>query len=235
MPTIFLSCLAVLALLGVAPRALAAAPGAFSAPSVHSAPPASAWALSPVIGTLGVGLEVAYQPQPLWGVRLSATIHPLPDKLTLDRVTYKADGASPSLGLLFDLFPWRNGLRLSAGLYRFRLKADISSKVNFKNPVYDALSKQTSGTAVWNRFGPYFGLGWTGGTVKGRGFSWQCSLGAMYIGKADVGYNLPKVTVPPHLRQKYADRLHLVQESVTRKIHRYRWYPVLAVGLTYHF
>lgn len=80
------------------------------------------WSLSPVISTLDAGLEFGYHPYPLWGVRLSATMPPLPDKLTLNRVTYRVDGASPSLGLLSDVFPWRNGFHFSAGLYRFHLK-----------------------------------------------------------------------------------------------------------------
>ncbi len=63
------------------------------------------WALSPVIGTLGAGLEFGYRPHALWGVRLSATVHPLPDKIELNRVSYKADGSSFGAGLLFDLFP----------------------------------------------------------------------------------------------------------------------------------
>ena len=174
-------------------------------------------------------------PRPLWGIRLSATIHPLPNKITLSHVSYKPDDSSLGAGLLFDLFPWRNGFRLSAGLYRFRLKANISSRIRFQNPLYDAISRQTSDTAIWNRFGPYFGMGWTSGPGQSRGLSWHGSLGVLYIGKAKVGYNLPNMMVPPRLRQKYAARLRQVQESVTRKVHHYRWYPEVSVGLVYRF
>lgn len=215
----------VCTILALHPQMLSAATSAQAVP----------WALSPVIGTLGAGLEFGYRPHALWGVRLSATVHPLPDKIELNRVSYKADGSSFGAGLLFDLFPRRNGFRLSAGLYRFRLKADISSRMRFPNPIYDAISRQTSGAALWNRFGPYFGIGWTGGAGQGRGLSWHGSLGGLYIGKADVGYNLPDISVPPYLRRKYAARLRQVRESVTRQVHRYRWYPVISAGLAYRF
>ena len=67
------------------------------------------------------------------------------------------------------------------------------------------------------------------------GRPWHGSLGGLYIGKADVGYNLPDISVPPHLRRKYAARLRQVRESVTRQVHRYRWYPVISAGLAYRF
>ena len=96
----------VCTILALHPQILSAATSAQAVP----------WTLSPVIGTLGAGLEFGYRPHALWGVRLSATVHPLPDKIELNRVSYKADGSSFGAGLLFDLFPRRNGFRLSAGL-----------------------------------------------------------------------------------------------------------------------
>lgn len=192
--------------------------------------PASRFALMPFVSTLGVGLDVEYRLSSLAALRLSGAVHTLPDRITQSRVVYHADGANRSVGALLDVFPWRNGFRLSIGVYYIRLKANITSSLSFKNPVYSRLADETKGTATWERAAPYLGLGWAGGKNK-RGLTWHCSAGALYMGKASVHLQRPAIVVPSRLLPRLAN----AQADMTRNAHRYRWYPVVSLGFAYRF
>lgn len=163
--------------------------------------------------------------------RMCAFTQPFDTKIKLKNIQYKTQDSSHSVGLLLDVFPFENPFRLSAGAYYFKQKADLSTSINAINPIYEDLINQTTSTATWERLAPYVGIGWESAQQAESSLGWHASLGALYMGKARVSFQLPDVAIP----KRYAGRIQAEEGSIKSKVHNYTWYPVLSLGFTYHF
>ena len=161
----------------------------------------SSFSVQPTIGTLGTGAELGWRYGDTWGLRIGAAV-----------------------------YPFENGLRFTAGAYYFKMKAKITTSIDAVNPLYEELINQSKGTALWQRVAPYAGLGWQS-DAKESGLGWHFSLGALYMGKAHVSFQLPDVYIP----QRYVSRIEKKKESIRDKVHDYTWYPVLTAGFTWRF
>lgn len=192
---------------------------------------ASPLAVHPSAGTLGVGVDISYRQNSFIGYRLSAFTQPFDTKIKLKGIQYKTEDSSHSVGLLLDIFPFENSFRLSAGAYYFKLKAALSTSIDAVNPIYEELINQTTGTATWERLAPYIGIGWESTQQAESSFGWHASLGALYMGKARVSFQLPDVAIP----KRYVGRIQAEEDNVRSKVHDYTWYPVLSLGFTYRF
>lgn len=151
--------------------------------------------------------------------------------IKLKGIQYKTEDSSHSVGLLLDIFPFENSFRLSASAYYFKLKAALSTSIDAVNPIYEELINQTTGTATWERLAPYIGIGWESTQQAESSFGWHASLGALYMGKARVSFQLPDVVIP----KRYVGRIQAEEDNIRSKVHDYTWYPVLSLGFTYRF
>ena len=163
--------------------------------------------------------------------RLSAFTQPFDTKIKLKGIQYKTEDSSHSVGLLLDIFPFENAFRISAGAYYFKLDTALSTSVDAINPIYEELINQTSGKATWERLAPYIGLGWESTQQSESSLGWHASLGALYMGKARVSFQLPDVPIP----KRYVGRIQAEEDNIKNKVHKYTWYPVLSLGFTYRF
>ena len=190
----------------------------------------SSFSVQPTIGTLGTGAELGWRYGDTWGLRFGAAVYPFENSIKLKGIKYKADNSSYNMSLLADVYPFENGLRFTAGAYYFKMKAKITTSIDAVNPLYEELINQSKGTALWQRVAPYAGLGWQSDAKK-SGFGWHFSLGALYMGKAHVSFELPDVYIP----QRYVSRIEKKKDSIRDKVHDYTWYPVLTAGFTWRF
>lgn len=190
----------------------------------------SSFSLQPSIGTLGAGADLSWRYDDRFAMRMSAAVYPFENSIKLQGIKYKPDNSSYSIGLLGDIFPFENGMRFTVGAYYFRLKAEITTSIDAINPLYEDLINQSKGTAVWQRIAPYAGIGWQG-EKKERPLGWHVSLGALYMGKANVSFQLPDVPIP----KRYISRIEREKDSIRDKVHDYTWYPVLTAGFTWRF
>lgn len=120
---------------------------------------ASTLSIQPSVSTLGVGVDISYRQNSFIAYRLSAFTQPFDTKIKLKGIQYKTEDSSHSVGLLLDIFPFKNAFRISAGAYYFKLDTALSTSVDAINPIYEELINQTSGKATWERLAPYIGLG----------------------------------------------------------------------------
>ena len=197
-------------------------------PCVASASPFS---IQPSVSTLGVGVDISYRQNSFIAYRLSAFTQPFDTKIKLKGIQYKTEDYSHSVGLLLDIFPFENAFRISAGAYYFKLDTALSTSVDAINPIYEELINQTSGKATWERLAPYIGLGWESTQQSESSLGWHASLGALYMGKARVSFQLPDVPIP----KRYVGRIQAKEDNIKNKVHKYTWYPVLSLGFTYLF
>ena len=197
-------------------------------PCVASASPFS---IQPSVSTLGVGVDISYRQNSFIAYRLSAFTQPFDTKIKLKGIQYKTEDSSHSVGLLLDIFPFENAFRISAGAYYFKLDTALSTSVDAINPIYEVLINQTCGKATWERLAPYIGLGWESTQQSESSLGWHASLGALYMGKARVSFQLPDVPIP----KRYVGRIQAEEDNIKNKVHKYTWYPVLSLGFTYRF
>ena len=197
-------------------------------PCIASASPLS---IQPSVSTLGVGVDISYRQNSFIAYRLSAFTQPFDTKIKLKGIQYKTEDSSHSVGLLLDIFPFENAFRISAGAYYFKLDTALSTSVDAINPIYEELINQTSGKATWERLAPYIGLGWESTQQSESSLGWHASLGALYMGKARVSFQLPDVPIP----KRYVGRIQAEEDNIKNKVHKYTWYPVLSLGFTYRF
>lgn len=186
--------------------------------------------MQPTIGTLGTGAELGWRYGDTWGLRIGAAVYPFENSIKLKGIKYKADNSSYNVSLLADVYPFENGLRFTAGAYYFKMKAKITTSIDAVNPLYEELINQSKGTALWQRVAPYAGLGWQS-DAKESGLGWHFSLGALYMGKEHVSFELPDFYVP----QRYVSRIEKKKESIRDKVHDCTWYPALTAGFTWRF
>ena len=138
---------------------------------------ASTLSIQPSVSTLGVGVDISYRQNSFIAYRLSAFTQPFDTKIKLKGIQYKTEDSSHSVGLLLDIFPFKNAFRISAGAYYFKLDTDLSTSVDAINPIYEELINQTSGKATWERLAPYIGLGWERAQQSESSLGWHASLG----------------------------------------------------------
>ena len=138
---------------------------------------ASTLSIQPSVSTLGVGVDISYRQNSFIAYRLSAFTQPFDTKIKLKGIQYKTEAPSHSVGLLLDIFPFKNAFRISAGAYYFKLDTDLSTSVDAINPIYEELINQTSGKATWERLAPYIGLGWERAQQSESSLGWHASLG----------------------------------------------------------
>ena len=173
-------------------------------PCIASASPLS---IQPSVSTLGVGVDISYRQNSFIAYRLSAFTQPFDTKIKLKGIQYKTEDSSHSVGLLLDIFPFKNAFRISAGAYYFKLDTALSTSVDAINPIYEELINQTSGKATWERLAPYIGLGWESTQQSESSLGWHASLGALYMGKARVSSSFrmspsPSVTLGEYKQRK---------------------------------
>lgn len=141
-----------------------------------------------------------------------------------------------SFGGSVDLYPFRNGLRLSAGLRanrnKVRLRATPTAPVSVGQLTFTPDQIGTlAGTVTVADLAPVLTLGYT--TGKPRGLNFAIDGGVMLQGTpriADLSAN-GTLSADPAFQAQLADE----QTQVNAKIDQYKVYPVLQVSLGYGF
>lgn len=199
----------------------------------------SAFFVTPKLGTLGFGVDLGYQVNDLFKVRLNGNYFGWSFDGNVQDIDYDIDLKNLTFGLLFDLHPFSNGFRVTAGAYYLNIKGDLSGGLK-QDQVYSfgdhkylgSELGEASGTAKWSRIAPYIGLGWGSGKADpDSNWFFSFDLGAMYAGKSKLSYTVSGLASHPSL----AADIEREKQEVQSKLDDYKWYPVLSVGLVYRF
>ncbi len=194
------------------------------------------------LGTQGFGVNATYQLHQRWMLNLATSYAPygytttrtlgkndydvrMKEKMGNVQLTagWKPFGESHTSGLA-------NALYINGGLAAFyQMEANATATPNNDYQFGDIIIKkedlgQVRGDVSWKKVAPYGGLGLRGLSL-GKQIVFNADLGTYYLSKPEV-----------HLT---ADKLlseNTSQEATVQKnLEKYRWLPVLQVGISYKF
>jgi hypothetical protein len=185
------------------------------------------------VSTLGLGLEGQSAPVGALALRGAGNAMNLSVERNIDGIAYDAELDLRSAGALVDWYPGLGGFRLSGGVRvngnSVDLTAQPSQTVNLGGATYTPSQVgRLSGSADFNRFAPYLGVGWQGAVMGGRMLV-GLDFGALYQGKPDV--RLTSSVATPGL----ADDLVREARAIEDELGGLRFFPVVSLTFTYRF
>ena len=212
--------LAVLASAAFAPLAAHAADGPF---------------IGARISTLGAGLEVGTHLSSNWDVRLLANGFDYSANRTVDQIRYDGKLKMASWGAQFDWYPIKQGpLYLTAGLYsngnKINATANPSGTVNIGGvPFTQAEVGNLYAHGKFKSTAPYLGIGgrWGAGPVD-----ISLEAGAYFQGKANVTLTNDGVFAG---NSAFQAQLEIERQNLEHNLNDFSTYPVVALGVGYHF
>lgn len=210
--------------------------GMLSIPTISYAQDAAVLTVAATAGSLGIGPEVGYRPTPLLGVRGSASLLSFSHDVDVDDINYHGDLKLKSYGANADVYPFRNGFRLSAGFRvsrnKVKLDASPSGPIIVGNTTYTPEQiGMLKGIVRAKKFAPTFTAGYSSNLRKG--LVWSLDAGVMLHGKPRIGALTATglLASSPNLQQD----LIREQGEIDRKIDDYKVYPIVQVSLGYAF
>ncbi|GLK46275.1 MULTISPECIES: hypothetical protein [Novosphingobium] len=187
-------------------------------------------------GSLGIGPEVGFRPSPIIGVRASATFLGLGHNVDVDDINYHGDLKLRSWGANADIYPFRNGFRLSAGFRvssnRIDLVATPTEAVTVGQRVYTPEEIGTiEGKVRARRFAPTFTVGFA--KNRDKGFAWSLDAGVMLHGRPRT----EDVVATGELASNPLFQEDLAREraEIEGEVDNYKVYPIVQLSVGYTF
>ncbi len=182
-------------------------------------------------GLLGLGVEVTKSLSDSFDARLGLNQYNFSTTGTESGTRYDIDLKLQSTTLLLDWHPTHGIFRVTAGYVFNNNKLALSVK---PGSTYDvngntgtlAAGQYLTGEVKFDN-GPYVGVGWGSGG-SGQGFGVSIDIGAVYQGA-------PKVSLATNIAGITQTDIDREQASASDSLNSYRWYPQVAVGVTYAF
>jgi len=195
-------------------------------------------ALGVKAGTLGAGLDLTIGLAPVLNLRLGAQGFSLSRTFTEQSITYDGKADLRSAWLLLDIHPGGKGTRVSVGGVYSRNKgtgaSPASGTVTVNGVAYPlALVGTIDGEVTANDVCPYLGLGWGNAVRPGSAVRFAFDIGVLYQGAPKV--SLTAHPVNPALVPLFFADLEKERQKVEDDASKYKFYPVVNLGLSYRF
>ncbi len=216
----------------------------FALTSLRARPADAQTAVSLDAGTLGAGVQVGHTFSPRFDGRLGIAGWTVSGRRSLASIDYEARGELRSAQLFADWHPGASPFRLTAGLFYDATRVTGTS-IPPPSGVYRiggvdvpaSLVGGLRGRVDFPSLAPYAGLGW-GRAAGGSRFAFKADLGVAYQGHGRVTLtpllpaNSPILQIPGG-RALLDLAIAQEEKDAERRIARYDFYPVVAVGVTY--
>jgi hypothetical protein len=206
----------------------------------------SGWAITPEIGTLGIGASVTRSITPNFNARVGINTFSVGADITQTDVTYKADLDLSNISTLVDYHPAKNsGFRLTGGLVfqDNNLKgtgrpAPGTNTITVGEDTYnvDVLESVDAKVGFPNSVAPYLGIGWGNAVQRGKGLGFSFNLGVMFTGspKIDVTPNFG-TGATPDIRNEVNTSIEKEKNKLENDLDWLKIYPVVSLGISYQF
>lgn len=190
------------------------------------------------VGTTGATIEAKFAPNNFIALRGSFNYLEFSTEEEYDGITYDGDLDLTTFGGFVDIAPFKNGFVLSGGAFlgdkTFNLLATPSSSVQIGDQSFTPSEVGTlTGQAELKSFSPYAGLGYDGFIAGSKSWSFNARAGVMFTGSPQV--DLVSVdgllSNDPTLRAELDAEIAAIEEEADE----YKYYPVVAIGLTRRF
>jgi hypothetical protein len=195
------------------------------------------------VGTTGVGFHASVPLRPDLNARFGTGY-----------LNYKYNGSTRSLDYdlklkantfdaLLDWYPSRDSIfRLSAGLAYNGNKIDVNARPNvagayvLQGNVYNAASVGTvQGKVEFNKVAPYFGVGWGRPSEKENGWSFSTDMGVLFQGSPKTTLTSSGCSAPAAMCNQLAADIAQENKALNDEASKFKFYPVLRVGVSYKF
>jgi hypothetical protein len=194
------------------------------------------------IGTTGLGAEFGLGFSELLAVRGSYGAGSYNYSFTESDIRYRAK-IKPSIGLLtLDVHPFAGVFRLSAGLGFNNTNADgtadsTTGTITIGNTVYNTSEVGTvQGRVTFQRTAPYLGLGWGAAPKPGStGLYFTSDLGIIFSKATGSVTGTCAPTLNPVTCSQLQADLDREAQQFKQEVEKFKYYPVIAVGIGYRF
>jgi hypothetical protein len=187
--------------------------------------------------TLGLGLEAEKPFTDSLSGRIGVNYFTYGYSGIKDDIEYDFDLNLMSLAVLLDWHPFKGSFRISGGaIYNgnnLEANAKTSATYDIGDTTYTSSQLGTlNGKIDFNNIAPYLGLGWDTSFGKNKSFGFLFELGAIYQGspKVDLSADGPIAN-----DATFQNELAKEEDNLQNSLDPYKFYPVLAVGLSYRF
>jgi hypothetical protein len=186
-------------------------------------------------GTLGAGVELSNSFSDQFSLGLGFNTY---DYKTTERagdIDYDFNFDLQSVALLANYHPFSGTFRFTGGVVYNKNELNLTGKPTGTNYVingatYSAAQVGTlSGKLTFSSTAPYLGLGW--GNRPGGKVGLSADIGVLYQGSPKLSLNATGALSDPAL----ASNLDQERRSAEQDLSDLKWYPVLSLGLYFHF
>ncbi len=188
-------------------------------------------------GTLGGGVEGIIKIHDQFNTRIGVNMFDYDYDGTEDDVEYDFELKLFTVSALVDWFPFSNNFRLSAGFMVNGNEINASAKgaqdYTLGDVTYTASQVGTlNGNIDFDDFAPYLGIGY--GNPFGTDSSWLLSLdvGVLYQGSPEVDLSADGTLANNTV---FMADLQREEDNLQSDISAFKFYPVIALGITYRF
>lgn len=180
-------------------------------------------------GTTGVGADLGWGVMPTLGARIGLSGLKFDGDVETDRVDYDAEAKLANLSALLDWSPLRP-FRITAGLIANSNKIDVTGRP-LSGSSFPPGSTVTGTVESGRSLAPYLGVGY--GNVWTKGVNFYVDLGVMFQGepKVDLNSDCGGALTPAQC----ASQVEAEERRVRDEVKRFKYYPVLNLGITIGF
>jgi len=197
------------------------------------------------IGTQGIGLDISRAINPNLAVRFNMINYFKYSKKTkIGQIDYDAHLKLLTAGVLLDYFPSNTStFRMTMGAYYNKNKiygtarptATIGIKIGDKTYYSDQVADVDT-SVTFKKFAPYVGIGW-GNKPSKSGWQFTFDLGVMYQGtpKVYAKANIPSSVTDQNIIDQINNNVEIERVKAYNDVKKYRWYPVVSIGVSKSF
>ena len=198
--------------------------------------------ISPRIGSLGIGLEMAQGIRPNFGTRFGYSVFTWEKNGERSGNDYDLDFTLSNFAIITDWHFNRTPLRLSGGII-FNANGIDGNALNrgsfeLNGVSYD--SNEITGMnldVTHNAVAPYIGLGWDSTFGKDKNWGFVVDVGLIYTGSPEVALDIRYLSFRPPLskRLEIEKNAQIEEGELKEELDAFRLWPVVSAGLSYQF
>ena len=204
--------------------------------SFHQSAAAEGVALGAKASTLGLGAELVASLTPRLNGRVGYNNYDYEYSGTESDIDYDFTFKLESIPLYLDIYPFKGRFHLTGGLLLNQnlIDADAEPTGGFyeiNGVQYPAFGTSLAGEITFDDTAAYLGVGW-GNPVKGKGLGVNFEIGVVLQGAPDVEFTAsgPATALPG-----FQQNLNAEAQALEDDLEKFKYYPVIALGLTYKF
>jgi hypothetical protein len=183
------------------------------------------------VGTTGLGADVGFGILPTLGGRIGFSALDVNTSVDTSDVRYDAKAKLQNINLFLDWSPL-GPFRITGGFMPNNNKVDLNGNPSGGGS-FPAGATLTGQVKPEKDFAPYLGIGY--GNVWTPGVNFYFDAGVMFQGSPQVTLNLNCGTANPAQCAAAQSQLAAEQQRVQDKLDKYKYYPVINLGITIGF